>query len=220
MKKAILFITALVISSVIYSCGALTYINDTWQKPGYTARKYNKIVVWAVFKDNLFARRVLEDKIVSDLKAQGINAVPSYDKFSNDLLDPNKTGKIENEEEGEDILMKAVKDMGVDGALVVSVKDIKKDSYYEPGYSYWTPRYYSMPFRRYYISTYDRVYGPGYYTTSSLVYFESGLFDLNKEELIYSVISETVNPTSLKDIANSFSTTLVKTLLEGKVILK
>jgi len=219
MKKLLLFITAFVISSFVYSCGSLTYINDTWQKPGYAGRKYSKIVVWAVFKESLFTRRVVEDRLVSELKSNGINAVPSYDKFSNDLLDPNKTGKIENEQEGEEILLKAVKDMGVDGALVLSVKDIKKDKYYVSG-SYWTPYYYSMPFSRYYISTYDRVYGPGYYQTNSQVYFESGLFDLKKEELIYSVISETVNPTSINDFSNSFSVTLVNTLIEGKIILK
>ncbi len=210
MKKTLAVISLLLISFLFSSCGSLTYINDYWQKPDYKGRKYSKILVWVLAKESSFSRRVIEDKVVSDLKSAGVSAIPSYDKFSSDLLE----GQSEYDEKvKEEKLMNTVKSTGADGVLILAVKDIKKYKSYSPGY-------YGYPFYNYYYSNYESVFGTGYYTINSDVFIESGLIDLNMNQLVYSLMSETVNPRSVKDFAESFSKKIIGTMVEQGIVLK
>lgn len=204
-------ISLLLISYLFSSCGSLTYINDYWQKPDYKGRKYSKILVWVLAKESSFSRRVIEDKIVSDLKSAGVTAAPCYDKFSSDILG-DKNENEESQSANEQKLMNIVKSNGADGVLILSVKDIKKYKSYSPGY-------YGYPLSGYSIMAYESAFGPGY-SINSDVFFESGLIDLNINQLVYSVMSETVNPSSVKDFAESFSKKIVGVMVEQGVILK
>ncbi|MCE1164907.1 MAG: hypothetical protein LWX07_05840 [Bacteroidetes bacterium] len=211
MKKTLAIISLLLISYLFSSCGSLTYIGDSWQKPDYKGRKYGKILVWVLAKESSFSRRIIEDKIVSDLKSAGVTAAPCYDKFSSDILE-NKQESGEDENANEQKLMNIVKSTGADGVLILSVKDIKKFKSYYQGY-------YGYPLSGYSIMTYESVFGTGY-SVNSDVFFESGLIDLNMNQLVYSVMSETVNPSSVKDFAESFSRKIISTMIEQGVILK
>jgi len=209
MKKTLAVISLLLVSFLFNSCGSLTYITDSWQKPDYKGRKYSKILVWVLAKESSFSRRVIEDKIVSGLKSSGISAMPSYDRFASDILESGENALDERAKEEK--LMSIVRSAGADGVLLLAVKDIKKYRSYSPGY-------YGYPFYSYYYNSYESVFGA--YSINSNVFFESGLIDLNTNQLVYSVMSETVNPRSVKDFADSFSSKLVSTLVEEGIVKK
>ena len=220
MKKITLFVVSLLLSSIIYSCGSMTYITDTWEKQGFTGKKFNKVIVMAVAKENMVTRRLVEDAIVKDLKEKGINAIVSYDQISYDTFDKDKDGKVDDSKVAEEMIKSKVKELEADGLLVLALKDVKKDTKYVQGAPTYIPTYYYTPYYSYYFATYDRVYSPGYYVQNTDVYIESSVYDVQKEELVYTFMSETVNPKSISDFTKSYSKALSTTLVDQKVLLK
>lgn len=220
MKKATLFFAVIILSSVLYSCGSLTYVTDVWNKQGFNGKKFNKVAVFAVAKENVLARRLIEDAVVKELGANGVSAIVTYDVFPQDTFDKDKDGKVDNSKDAEELIKAKTKELNVDGVLVLNLKDIKNDRKYVPGVPNYIPTYYYAPYYNYYFMSYDRVYSQGYYVKNTDVYFESCLYDINQSELLYSVLSETVNPTSLGDFTKSYSKALAKTLVDQKVLLK
>jgi hypothetical protein len=220
MKRITLFVVSLLLSSFLYSCGSLTYITDTWEKQGFTGKKFNKVVVLAIAKDNRVARRMVEDATVRELKANGINAIISYDILPNGEFDKDSDGKVDNQQEAEESIKSKMKDLNADGVLVLKLKDVKTEQKYVPGVQAYIPTNYYAPYYNYYFMSYNMVYSPGYYVNNTDVYIESNIYDLQKNEMVYSLLSETVNPTSVGDFTKSFSTSLAKTLVDQKVFLK
>lgn len=220
MRRITLFVVAFVLSSILYSCGSMTYITDTWGKKGFTGKKFNKVMVMAVAKEKMVARRTIEDVVVKELNARGINAIISYDKISYGMFDKDSDGKVDNTKEAEEMVKAKVNELGIDGVIVMALKDVKKDTKYVPGVPDYMPTYYYTPYYNNYFAVYDRIYSPGYYVENTDVYIESSVYDAQKEELVYSLMSETVNPTSVGDFAKSFSKALSTTLVDQKILLK
>lgn len=220
MRKITLFVAAFVLSSILYSCGSMTYITDTWEKQGFSGKKFSKLVVLAVAKDNMVGRRMAEDATVKELKANGINAVVSYEILPYGEFDKDGDGKVDDPKEAEESIKAKMKDINADGVLVLKLKDVKSEQKYVQGSPAYIPTNYYTPYYNYYFMSYDKVYSPGYYVTNTDVYIESSVYDLQKNEMVYSLLSETVNPKSVGDFTKSFSKSLAKTMVDQKVFLK
>lgn len=220
MKKFTLIVVAFILSSILYSCGSMTYITDTWEKQGFSGKKFTKLVVLAVAKDNMVGRRMIEDATVGELKANGINAVVSYDLLAYGDFDKDNDGKVDDQKEAEESIKTKMKDVNADGVLVLKLKDVKSEQKYVAGSPSYIPSNYYAPYYNYYFMSYNMVYSPGYYVNNTDVYIESSIYDLQKNEMVYSLLSETANPTSLRDFTKSFSRSLAKTLVDQKIFLK
>lgn len=220
MKKLSLFVTALVLSAILYSCGGMTYVTDTWRAKGFTGKKFTKLGVMAVTKNNIVARRTVEDAMTRDLKASGVNAVTTYDAFAYNTFDKDGDGKVDDKENAEKLVQEKMKELGVDGIMIMKVKDISKEQKYVPGSPTYMPSYYYAPYYSYYFQSYDMLYSPGYYVTDTEYYIETSIFDVAKAELLYSMLSETVNPTSITDFSKSFTKATVDDLMTNRVLLK
>jgi hypothetical protein len=59
--------------------------STSYVAPGYTKKKYNKIMVMALLPDNSYRKRA-ENSLVSELKARGFKVVPSTEIFTNEML--------------------------------------------------------------------------------------------------------------------------------------
>ena len=220
MKKLSLFVTALVLSAILYSCGGMTYVTDTWRAKGFTGKKFTKLGVMAVTKNNIVARRTVEDAMTRDLKASGVNAVTTYDAFAYNTFDKDGDGKVDDKENAEKLVQEKMKELGVDGIMIMKVKDISKEQKYVPGSPTYMPSYYYAPYYSYYFQSYDMLYSPGYYVTDTQYYIETSIFDVGKAELLYSMLSETVNPSSITDFSKSFTKATVDDLMTNRVLLK
>ena len=75
-------------------------------------------------------------------------------------------------------------------------------------------------FGRYYSTIYDRVYQPGYYTTSTGYFLESNLYDIASGNLLYSVQTKSFDPSSATALASDNSMKIVKDLKEKGVLVQ
>ncbi|MBK7255793.1 MAG: hypothetical protein IPI04_18230 [Ignavibacteria bacterium] len=98
-----------------------------------------------------------------------------------------------------------IKELGVDGAMVLSLMDKRKPNIIFPGSTYYSPYSGYYPFNNYYWGTYNTVYSPGYTTKSTEYFLSSNFYDMSNEQLLWSAQSETMNPQSIKDFSASFS---------------
>jgi hypothetical protein len=67
---------------------------------------------------------------------------------------------------------------------------------------------------------YPVVYTPGYYTFEKVYYLESNFYDLASDKLLWSVQSESHEPSGLKSWFNSYSYMLINHLKKEGLIKK
>ena len=96
-------------------CGSSTQIVNQWGDPDYVSPRFNRILVIGVSKQ-LSIRRTFEDVFVARLKAEGIDAVPSYRYIPED-------GQVD-----EARLQEAVKRANADAAIVTRLVRVEKEA--------------------------------------------------------------------------------------------
>ena len=72
----------------------------------------------------------------------------------------------------------------------------------------------------YYRTVYGRVYTPGYYNTQTKYYWESNLYQVAAEKLIYSAQSESFDPSSVKKLASDYSGKLINDMMKQGLVAK
>lgn len=162
---------------LMMSCSSSTSIVSSWKEPGATMEntKFSKVMT-VVLANTESARRQAEDELAS------LNPifVQSYM-----VLDSKEVSM--DKDKSSDIL----RDQNVDGVLVMKLVDKEKTQNYVPG-SY-SGGYYGR--YSYYWGGY---YDPGYYQENTNYLIEVSLYSLEKNELVWSGISSTVNPNSIE----------------------
>jgi hypothetical protein len=204
--KISLSIIALII---IVACGTQTKVTGIWKDSEYKAEDFNKIAVIGI-TSNIANRDIFENALVKKLKEIGYNAVPGSVIITPSMI------KLKDKQS----LKKALKINSVDGALVISLLDIKEESYYVAGSSaYYQPigPYYGS-FYDYYYYNYDRVYAQGYYESTIQIFLESNFYSLISDTLVQTTQTETFNPADVRDLADSYSKTIIEQLVTGKIL--
>lgn len=210
------FVIVLILSLItIYACTSATYMEGSWTNPAFGGKKFNKIIVLAIHKD-IITRSTMEKNIVSGFKDNKINSVSASDVIDFDKLEKGSDGKLT--EKSKEYFMNALKENNVDAGLIIALKDIKDTEHYVPGTTQYIPRSGYSTFYGFYHTSYDVVQSPGYIEKSKQVYLVSNLYDVSTEELLWSAQSQTVNPTSLSDLAKSYSGSLVQELVSNGII--
>ena len=223
MKKY-LITTLLLISAFIFaSCsGAYTDISATWTKPGYKTLKFNRILVVAI-SNEIVKRNSVESAFVNELAQKKITATTSYGVVDLSILENEEDGKLDSAEIAE--TKKKLDDAGYDGAIIISLLDVKEKTEYVPGQTYYHPRYYSFHqpyayrgFYNYYYTTYNMVTTPGYYVNRKSIFIETRLFDLKGDEMVWASNSETKDPSNLKAFSSSLAREVVNAMLADKAV--
>jgi hypothetical protein len=202
-----LLITMVVSVVVIGGCGASQQTNF-WMDPSYNASPMKKVLVIAIRKDQL-RRRMWEDAIVTmlnDKKHTGTDAVASYQLFPNDVPDTMAV-RLKTKEEG------------FDGVLVVA--RVQRDTLTNdvPGYigSEMVTRY-SYRWNAY-VTNYEDVYHPGYTETETTVSVRTDLLVPEGDgKLVWSITSQSVDPTSADQFRNSVADRVVSQLKRERMI--
>jgi len=196
---------------VLMSCSS-TQVTSSWKADKLPTAKYKKIMVLGILnqKDRTL-REELENQLVSDLIAQGYDAHSALQEYGPKAFDKVK----------EDDIADQLKNSGYDAVLTTVLLDKTKDQYYTPGKVTYQPAgvYYNR-FRRYYTTVYDRVYTPGYYTTSTNFFLESNFYDTDSGDLIYSVQSKAFDPSSPSSLSIDYSKAIIKDMKKLGVIAK
>jgi hypothetical protein len=196
---------------LIAACSS-TKILTSWKAEDFTSQKLNKVLVIGMMgaRDQEI-RQTVENAMVEQLKANGVNAVAATQQYG------PRTFRDMKEEDA----VKMVAGDSFDGVLVIELIDKNKEKYYTPGYVSYTPygaiRGHWWP---HYAVLYDRIYSPGYYTTSTNYTLEVNLYDAKKEKLDYSAQARSFDPGSPNNLATDFSKTVVADMLKQGIIIK
>jgi len=199
------FLPLLGIITVVVMLGcASTRLIDHWRDEGYSNVPLRKVLVIAI-AENDRGRRMFEDAFVHALRASNAEAVAGYAFLPEDIA-------IDKES-----ISKAIEGKGFDGVLITSHERTDKKTVYVPGEVRTEVSGYGYPYARpgwdlYNQRVYRTIEQPGYYDERSLVYLETNLFEAREGTLIWSARSETVNPSSVQDLAKSLSKLVIKSL--------
>ncbi|WP_153796854.1 hypothetical protein [Foetidibacter luteolus] len=204
MKKLIILALPALLS--LAGCSS-TKVTDSWsdntEKPAL-----KKILVLGLFNDkDRNTRMQMEEQLAEDLRAYGYDAVTSFNAYG-----PKSFGNM-----SEDKALKMLRNSGIDGVVTITLLDKSKERNYVPGNMAYNP----YPYRRfwgYYSYYYPRVYQPGYYETNTNYYFETNLYNIDNNKLLYSAQSQSFDPSSTRVLADEYAKTIVKDLKKKNII--
>ena len=210
MKKVNYLVIAMLL--FVFACSTSSSIIGNWKDESYVGPKeFKKIAVIALSR-NESSKLSVEKTFVDRLTYMGYDAM-----YGSKILVPSIV-----KEENKEMIEKMMEDNGVDGVLMLSLLDVKQGTRYVPGSGSYSPGGYYGGYYGYYSYSYNHYYGgtPGYYETTESIYLEANFYDLNKEgkKLVSSVQTETVDPSGIDDVADSFSYTILRNLLDKKIL--
>ena len=203
--------SAMVLLLIAFGCSS-SKITSSWKAENTIPKKYNKIMVLGLIRETDRAlQERMENHLVGDLKDLGYNAVSCLQEYG-----PKAFDKLE-----EEAAIAKLKSTGVDAVLTVVMLDKQKESRYVPGNIYYTPySYYSNRFWGYSTTLYRRIYEPGYYINSTKYFWESNLYDMSNQKLIYSVQTESFDPASSESLGHEYGHLIINDMLKKNVVLK
>lgn len=154
-------------------------------------------------------RERMENHLVNDLKVLGYNVYSSYVEYGPKTFE-NMTEKEVNAKLAAD---------GVDGVLTIVLLDKQKERYYVPGRVVYSPYiYYHNRFYGYYQSIYSRVESPGYFDVTTRYFWESNLYDLTSNKLMYSVQTQSFDPSSIESLAHEYGQIIIQNMTRNRVL--
>jgi hypothetical protein len=207
MEKITLIGLLIVLSGAGCSTSKVT---SSWKANDITSQKYNKIMVLGLTREaDRTIQENMETHIVDDLKNLGYNAVSSLKEYG-----PKAFDKMD-----EEVAIDKLKNSGVDAVLTIVLLDKEKEKRYVPGDIYYSPYgYYQNRFWRYRALLYYRIYEPGYYVTDTRYFWESNLYKMDDQKLIYSVQTQSFSPANMETMAHEYGKMIVKNMVKENVL--
>jgi hypothetical protein len=197
----------------VAACTSTTNLVGVWQAPDYTGPKpeIKKIMVVAL-SQNESSKVIVERMFIERLQYLGYEA-----EYGSNVLVPSIIKK-----ENKEMIEKMMKERNVDGVIILSLLDVKQGTQYVPGTGSYAPGGYYGGYYGYYSYSYNHYYGgtPGYYTTTESIYLEANFYDVNQADgkLVSSMQTESVDPSDIDALADSFSYTVLKELISQNII--
>ena len=187
-------------------CAASTGLTNMWRDPDYNAPPIQDMLVLSM-RRVLVMRRLWEDEFVEELAEHDIQATASYRLFPEQIPDTSA-------------VLAAVRDNGFDGVLINYPAGRETERRYVPGYVTSRPVTSRSPWTGYYYTRWRNTYEPGYVTEDQLVYNDIQLWDARDEGniLVWAGTTETVNPTSTKEVSHEISEEIIPEMVKQGVI--
>lgn len=204
MQKSLL--TLLIVLSIVItiftSCSSTkTDIIGEWQDDSYQKGKIKKVLVLGIVnKDKPLLRRKFEDGMARAFQDGGIYATPSMDHMPYDQAIDSTTFE------------KYFKELAVDAVVVSRLVAVDAARDYKAGYLYTIPYNSYYGFYGYYYAGVTMANSAGYLSKEVVVVLETNIYETANKKLIWSGVSETVEPDKASDVINSFSDELVRRL--------
>jgi hypothetical protein len=201
--------TRILLPLLFISCSS-TRITSRWHSDIVQPVHTERIMVLGVIRDSdRSIRENMERHLTEDLKARGFDAVSSYREFGPKVFEGL------NEKETLDQL----RNNQVNVVLTVVLLDKERERNYYRGYFYYSPFfYYYNNFWGYQMMMNSRIYQPGYYVTDTRYFWESNLYDLRTGTLLFSVQTQTFEPSSTEKMAHEYGEKITEALMNCNLI--
>lgn len=207
MKRIFLICIPLLV--LLFAGCSTSKITDSYTtQHGITTSTSKKILVLGLFSDkNHAAKRAMEAQLATDLQKFGYNAVAATDEFGATAFH----GITEKE------ALQKLQDEGVEQVVTINLADknsqkryVPSTYGYQPGfwgyYSYYSPWVY-RPYSR-----------PDYTETSTKYVFETNLYDVTNNQLLYSAQSQIVDAGTMGALANDYARDIVKDMRKKNIL--
>ena len=185
-------------------------ITSSWKAEKTNPQKYNKIMVLGLIREaDRSLQEKMENHLVSDLSELGYTAVSSLKEYGPKVFD--------NMDEAAAI--RKLKNSEIDAVITIVLLDKEKERKYIPGNMYYSPyNYYYNRFWGYRTALYNRIYEPGYYITNTRYFWESNLYDMSTQKLVYSVQTQSFDPANSESMGHEYGQLIVKNMVKLKVL--
>ena len=192
----------LVVALGVGGCSTTSPIISEWRNPGYGSTSFKRMMVGGLGGETSI-RRNFEDEFVAQLRATGIDALPSY-RFLPDeeMIDEAK-------------LKQAAQKAGADA--VIFARSVSVEQKTQMG-----PNYYPMPWFGIYGShvgaSWQGLYGaPSVYRYNEYT-SETTLYDVGKNEVVWTGTIRTTEPENVRTAIKSYVEAVMKALDEKNLI--
>ena len=224
-----------ILASLLFAagCGGGTKLIGSWADKEQQSVHLEKVGV-AALTPNTSGRYLIERAIASGLKANSINAVPTYETWP-------LAGRIgENPEifKDSEALRNKVKakvaEQEMDGLMIINLIDketseryVNTNNYYgAAGYYGGAPMgtvgFYGHPYGayyNYYAYAAGTAYDTGYYVKEVTYYLEAKLFDTKNDKLLWTARTKTTKMEDVEKEAAVFADLIVKDIISKKIII-
>ncbi len=208
MKKFVPF--ALLFAFIIGGCAPNTKITSSWRAQDIQPAHYNKIIVLGLMNlPDRSIREKMENYLAGELRNIGYNAVCACEEFAPKAFDNM----------AEDEAMEKLKTSGVDAVLTIVLLDKQRESKYIAGNTFYSP--YAIYYNRFWgyrTTLYRRIHTPGYYIDDTRYFWESNLYDMSTQQLIYSVQTQSFNPDNADALGNEYSKLIINNMKNQQVL--
>jgi len=181
-----------------------TQLMNTRKDPAAPGTRFKKILTVCACKDD-GTRRTVEDRLAAAIKG----SEPSYSVLTDDQLGDRERTKA------------ALRAGGFDGVVMLRLVSVDKSSTYVPGQAYVVPvGYHGMYGGWGYggYSAYGAVYDPGYVRQDQLVNFDTNIYRVADEKLLWASRSQTNNPSSVNEVIDGIIAETAAEMKRQKVI--
>ena len=190
----------------LFGCGARNKVTESWKDPSFTGPVKGRVLAVGVARNDTI-RRLFEDSLVANLKAENVDGVSSY-TIDDDGVEPTKAA-----------IRVVVKQSGASFVLVTHVAGSVEKSQYFPavGATFVNSGHYGGLYS-YYPQVYNFVYMPAQIYDTEIVTLETGLYDASNGQLIWIGRSNAVNPEMTKKYYTSLTELFVRDLRKKDLI--
>ena len=236
MKNLVKGSIVLVSIILLFACGSSTKLTSSWKNKDFGTNHYEKIAVVAISPNNS-SRYLIERAVVKDLTANNLKAIPTYEIFPFAGKMGEVVSKSENPEALKERIKNKVNENKIDALMIIALLDQQKEQRYVNNNNFYMggTGYYGTPYMgtaavgigvpysygayyNYYAYSVGTVYNSGYYVEDVTYFLECNLYDVAKEELLWSARTKSVNISSVEEEAVKFADIVVKDLVAKKVV--
>ena len=201
MRSSLCGLLVVAAVAVLGACASTSLVNQ-WKSPEFAGPPVRKVLVLGV-TEQAGVRRVFEDEFAVQLRAAGVDAVPSYTIIPED-------GKADR-----DVLEKAVQDLGADGVLVTRLVKSEQKTQITPGYYGPAP---TMGFYGWYSAAWIGYYEPPMVYQYDVVTAETSLYSPPQSRLVWSGTTETFSPQDVKKETQGFAKVIIGALRKQGIL--
>jgi hypothetical protein len=183
--------------ALLSACASTTLVNE-WHNPSSSGTSFHRVVVLGVTSEEGL-RRTFEDEFVAQLKAAGVDAVPSYQYLP------------QEREPGEEKIRGAVQEAGADAVLITRLVTVAPRTQYS-SVLYASP---AFGFRHRCCvgwAGYSTVYQYEVYVA------ETNLYDGARNELAWSGMTQTTAPGKVRKEMQEFAGLIIESLKKQRLI--
>lgn len=199
----------IVLLLITTGCSSLR-ITNSWKSGKLAPQKYTKIMVLGLIREvDRTLQMNMENHFVADLKSRGYDAISSLQEYG-----PRAFDNMD-----EQAAIARLKNSGVDAVITIVLLDKEKESKYVPARINYSPfGHYQNRFWGYRTVLYSRIYEPGYFVTSTKYFWESNLYEMQDQSLVYSVQTKSFDPADTESMAHEYGQLIVKTMVKENVL--